>query len=257
MLVPMASLAQTAANPTAPNPGGAPDNPRPPRPFGEAWKAADTNHDGFISKEEFDLMPRIQHLSEEKRLHLFTRLDKDGDGKISRTELDQIGKPHDGQPPPMQRLWELDVDKSGGISPAEFKAGQLFKKLPPERQDELFRRLDTDRDGMITPKDKPEPPFKHAGGNAHPKRPDGGSPDGGRLEPRQIIRQRDQNHDGALSFDEFRAGPAVKDLTPAEQQTRFDALDRNHDQQLTPDDFPPPAPRPEPKHLQPCQPPAE
>ena len=51
------------------------------RPFVEVWQAADTNHDGFLAKDEFDVMPRIQNLPEEKRQHLFQRLDKDGDGR--------------------------------------------------------------------------------------------------------------------------------------------------------------------------------
>jgi Ca2+-binding EF-hand superfamily protein len=148
----------------------------PPRVFVETWKAADKDHDGFLTKEEFDAMPRIQKLPDEKRLHLFQRLDKDNDGKLSREELGPMARPHGEQGPPMRRLWELDADKSGGINLEEFKAGPLFKKLPPERQDELFRRLDTNRDGMITPKDKPEPPFKHEGGNARPHRTEDGKP---------------------------------------------------------------------------------
>ena len=237
LLAPAVSLAQTAGAPKTPVPEGGSEKQGPLRPFLEAWKAADTNHDGFISKEEFDAMPRIQHLSPEKRQHLFDRLDKDGDGKISFEELSQIGKPHDDQKPPMQWLWALDVDKSGGVSFEEFKAGQFIKKLPLEKQLELFRRLDTDHDGQITPADRPVPPFKH----------EGGKPDGGRMDPRQIFHLLDLNHDGLLSFEEFCAAPAIKDLSAEEKKTRFDALDRNHDGQLTPDEF---QPHGEPKHPQ-------
>ena len=217
------------------------------RPFVEGWKAADTNQDGFISKEEFEALPRIQKLPEEKRVNLFNRLDKDKDGQLSREEIGRIGKPQGPNPnPPMQRLWELDTDHSGGISLEEFKAGRIHAKLPPEKQEALFRRLDTDKDGVITPKDKPEPPFRRDGDKNKPRRqgrPDGDRPPGQAMEPRMIIRQLDKDGDAALSFDEFRAGPAAKDLTEDEQKARFEALDRNHDNQITREDFPPPAPR--------------
>jgi Ca2+-binding EF-hand superfamily protein len=137
----------------------------------------------------------------------------------------------------MQRLWELDLNKDGGISLEEFKAGNLFKKLTPERQDKLFGRLDADHDGKITPKDKPEPAL-HRGGT---------KPEHHRSELRQLLRQLDQNADGALSFEEFRAGPGVKDLSESEQQARFAALDRNHDHLLNREDLPEPEPRPEPQ----------
>jgi Ca2+-binding EF-hand superfamily protein len=211
------------------------------RGFGEVWKSADANGDGFISLAEFSAMPRIQKLPEEKREALFTRLDKDGDGKLSRGELEGFGRNRDGAHlPPMKRLWELDTDKSGGICFEEFKRSDVFAKLSPEMQEGLFKRLDSDGDGMITPKDRPEPPAKRPDGK---QRPGKGGREGGEFAPEQMLRKLDTNGDGALSFEEFRVGPAVKDLSEDEQEERFLKLDRNGDQQLTAEDFPP---RPEP-----------
>jgi Ca2+-binding EF-hand superfamily protein len=250
MLLPAICLAQPQDPPMDPPPGPPRDEKdgphHPDQAFFEAWKAADSNHDGFISKEEFGLMPRIQKLPEEKRGNLFTRLDKDSDGKLSREELIRFGKQRDGQPDqPMKRLWELDADKSGGISLEEFKAGQLFMKLPPEKQQAVFRRLDTDGDGVITPKDRPEPPFKRPDGKQRPNRPDGPPPEN-EAGPGQINRKLDVNGDGSLSFEEFRMGPAVKNLTEDEQEDRFELLDRNGDKMISPEDFPPPPPPPPP-----------
>lgn len=218
----------------------------PMRPFLEAWKLADTNHDGFISKAEFDAMPRTLNLQAEKRDHLFKRLDKNGDGKLSREELGQLVKPHDGPGLKMQRLWELDTDKSGGISFEEFKMGQFFMKLSPERQKAIFRHLDADGDGMITPKDRPEPPFKRPDGpgSRPPAMPNGPSAPS---EPGRIDFKLDTNGDGALSFKEFRAGPAVKNLTEDEQEDRFQRLDRNGDLKLSAEDSVPPAGKDKPE----------
>ena len=236
MLLPAVCLAQP------PGPPAGEKDPRrgPPRPFGEVWKAADADHDGFISKEEFAAMPRIRNLPEEKRDHLFKRLDKDADGKLSRDELGRLGKPRDGQCPPRKRLWELDSDKSGGVSFEEFKKGPVIMKLSPEKQAALFHRLDTDGDGVITPKDRPEPPPFERQDRRHAD--DQGNPD---PPPDKINRKLDLNHDGGLSFEEFRAGPAVKNLTEDEQEARFQALDRNGDLKISAADFPPPPPPPE------------
>ncbi len=214
----------------------------------ELWKMADTDHDGFISKVEFDAMPRVQNLPDEKRANLFRRLDKDGDGKLSREELGNMGKGREGPDGHrMQRLWELDTDKSGGISFEEFKLGEFFKKLSPERQQAVFKRLDTNGDDVISPSDRPEPPFRHPDGKRGPNGFDGprADGDGSRDEPGHFNKKLDTNGDGALSFEEFRLGPAVKNLTEDEQEDRFELLDRNHDQKISPEDFPPSSPKPD------------
>ena len=201
------------------------------------WKLADKDGDDFISLEEFRTLPRLEKMPEEKRNQLFAHLDKDGDGKIARKELGWMNRRREDGPP-HPRLWELDVDKSGGVSMEEFKAGGFFKKLPADQQDRLFSRLDTNGDGVISPEDRPEPPFKRGGGK--PERPPGGEP--GRMDPRQMFRQQDTNGDGALSFDEFRLAPMVADLGEDEQEDRFEAMDKNHDLKITHDELPGPMP---------------
>lgn len=205
------------------------------KPFMEAWTAADTDQDHFISKTEYDALPRIQNLPAEKRESLFTRLDKDSDGKLSVPELGEFGKNHAAQgDKPMKRLWELDADKSGGVSLEEFKTGQFMAKLPAEKQEGVFRRLDTDADGVITLKDQPQAPFKH---------PDGKKMGGGEVksasidtEPapvEQVIHKLDTDGDKVLSFAEFRLGASMKNLDEDEQEQRFEKIDANNDLKIS------------------------
>jgi len=224
------------AEPGPRRPGTPPQEPGAERGpgFRAAWKDADKDGDGLISKEEFNSIPRVQNLPDAKRQALFNRLDKDADGKLSRPEIGRMGKPADGERPHFKRLWELDVDKSGGISFEEFKLGEFARKLPAEKQLKVFNRLDTDGDGMITLKDRPQPPHLRPEGKQRPM------PEDHPEKPQGINRKLDANGDGALSFEEFRVGPAMKNLTEDQQEDRFELLDRNKDQKLGPEDFPPP-----------------
>lgn len=244
MLLPVVCHAQVAPPEDGPRNPGRENMPgeHGPHPFREAWSQADLDRDGKISKEEFKAIPRVRKLPEEKQDEIFMRLDKDSDGFVGQTEISGFGRSRDGRP--MRRLWELDTDRSGGISLEEFKQGPFFKKLPAEKMIELFHRLDTNGDGLITPKDKPEPPPNRGGKGRRPKKADkpGRGEIGGPKRQARLIEALDADHDGKLTFAEFRVGPAVKDLTEDQQEDHFEKLDRNHDQRISPEDFPPPPP---------------
>lgn len=195
-----------------------------PQPqFLEAWKTADTDGNGVISEPEFAAMKRIAKLPEEKRAELFKRLDKNRDGGLSRDEIGRLVRPQDGKHQMMPRLWELDKDKSGSISLEEFKAGEFVRKLAQEQQEALFRRLDVNRDGAISPQDHPAGP--HAG------------PPGPPRDPRHFLRMLDKDGDGSLTPEEFQKAPFVSELDKTEQKERFDKSDRNKDGKIDASEF--------------------
>jgi len=161
---------------------GEPREPRGERPsFRAVWEKYDTDGDGFLSFQEFQEMPRIARLSEEQQLRLFSRLDKNEDGKVSQNELRHMrqGRKENRPARGMRRLMELDADGSGGVSLEEFRAGEMFANLPPERVEAMFGRLDTDGDGQITLNDRPQLPPNAR----HPNGPRGERGERGERQP--------------------------------------------------------------------------
>lgn len=142
-----------------------PDRERPPRDGerrpqrggpDEMFKHMDRDGDGKISKREFFASPRMERLPAEKREEIFGRLDQDGDGFLTREEIRAMRQ--DAERRMREGFRKLDTDKSGGVSFAEFSAGEFASKLPEEKRRQIFDRMDTDGDGEITAADRPKGP---------------------------------------------------------------------------------------------------
>lgn len=211
---------------------GEPRSPRGERPsFHAMWEKHDADGDGFLSIAEFKSMPRIARLPEDKQRQLFNRFDKNKDGKISREELRDMrharvqNRPTHG----MRRLMELDVDGSGGVSLEEFRVAEFLANLPPERIEALFRRLDTDGDGQITPKDRPEfSPMFRRGEGGH----------GERSAPyRRFFNRLDADQSGSIDIDEFRKARGIASMDEEAKIALFDRLDVDGDQNLSMEEF--------------------
>jgi Ca2+-binding EF-hand superfamily protein len=189
------------------------------------FAAMDANHDGQLTADEFP--------AEQKRL--LTRLlriaDRNGDGKLSESEfLAGLREPNskhpleeneDAQSPmanPDTAMERFDKNHDGKLSRDEFPE-QLLNRL-----EGLFKRGDTDGDGMISKAEL------IAYQELLRKQGDGpnGMPTPG-ME--QMFKTLDKNGDGKLSREEIPA-----DKRPRIAQM-FDRLDKNHDGFLSEEEF--------------------
>jgi Ca2+-binding EF-hand superfamily protein len=103
----------------------------------EKLRAADTNGDGLISRQEAAALP---HLAQQ-----FDAIDADHDGQLSKDELKAFFKARREQ---MAAAWfkKVDTDGDGRISKAEAQAGA-------PRLAAHFDKIDTNGDGFLSPEE--------------------------------------------------------------------------------------------------------
>jgi|688.fasta_scaffold37880_4 Ca2+-binding EF-hand superfamily protein len=146
--------------------------------MGDMFGMLDKDRDGVITQEEFFAGPRMANLPQEQRDKLFSRIDSDGNGSITPEEVRKMRQ--ESQEMHKRQMRELDTDKSGGLSYEEMSNGKFFSQLPEEKRMQIFKRMDTNSDGQITPEDKPKGPRPHPEGRPE-RRPEGkpeGKPEG-------------------------------------------------------------------------------
>ncbi len=200
-----------------PPPEGGPDRGRNFKGF---FENADSNGDGVVSPDEFSALERISKLPEGTQREIFKRFDKNSDGLIQLPEMRPPQRP-EGRGRPFPKLHELDTDKDGKVSFAEFEVGPYADRIPKERLRAFFGRLDRNGDGSFSAADMPQD-----------HRPSQDRPREGRQEqhdPSRMIEMLDKNDDKALSFEEFRQAPWLKDKSEDEQEGLFEKLDKNGD----------------------------
>jgi Ca2+-binding EF-hand superfamily protein len=147
MAVPLVAAVAVPANAQAPAPAAPqqlPTRTEVATKLDEGFKRVDTNHDGFLNREEITAagakaVAQAQESVDEKVQEEFKKLDTDKNGQLSLAEFRAAAKVGT-KASPEEALQRLDTNKDGRISAAEFKANTLAS----------YDKVDANHDGKIT-----------------------------------------------------------------------------------------------------------
>ncbi|XP_074655382.1 neo-calmodulin-like [Tubulanus polymorphus] len=139
----------------------------------------------------------------------FASFDRNGDGKISLEELQDVLGTLLGQAPDedgLQKIMnEIDTDRSGTIEFSEFLE-LMQKKFHAETENtdvrDAFEAIDTDNDGLIGPREMMTVMAKL------------GQPIT-EVEAKEMIEDADLDKDGKLNYDEFQRIMMWEDRKPS------------------------------------------
>ncbi len=207
------------------------------------FDALDSNEDGVVDANE--LAAASKKGSESKGTgksdDLFSKINSDGDGKISRAESDAFKqKMSDQMKGTMLQIQEsgvsasdgtqsgeddiftkLDTNGDGSLDKAEFEAGRkAHGHGKPPSPEEVLSKLDTDGDGAIS----------KAEFEAAPKPPGHGGPP----DLAEMLTKLDTDGDGKITKAEFDAGaPASASSTSASGTSSSSSTDETSDTSST------------------------
>lgn len=128
------------------------------------FETLDTDKDKKVSKEEFlAVEPGGEHASPERREKLFSYLDRNADGFLTKEDRPKPGETTHRRGPKSgkagkgaasdiiaQRIKRLDTNQDDELSLSEFLAGERVQQMDEDRAQEAFRRLDRNNDGVIS-----------------------------------------------------------------------------------------------------------
>ena len=114
------------------------------RTLDENFGKSDVNNDGFLSDQELrQAAGRVGQQLASRMEQEFRTLDKDKNGQLSLQEFQAVAAARTAQLS-ANALQQLDANKDGKISPAEFKSQPLG----------AFDRIDANKDGTLSADEK-------------------------------------------------------------------------------------------------------
>ena len=194
-----------------PNLGGSVRNSRAE----QFLKIFDENRDDQVSREEFEKGRRTKRLDARSRETLFKRLDKNENGFISLIEVKGI-IPRRG----VKRLSQADHDRDDKISREEFLKHFPSLRIPVEKREKIFKRLDHNSDGFLDHKDG------YVLGALSAARDD-------ESFSRIRLKEADINQSGSLSWGEFRNFFKGAVMSDEVKRRRFQRLDADQDGEIS------------------------
>jgi Ca2+-binding EF-hand superfamily protein len=220
----------------------APGERGPKMPGHDGWRRLDRDGDGRVSYEEFATNKRLENVPAKRKRMLFKRIDKNGDGWIQPREMMPPGHGPRGRG---MRLHELDTNRDGVIRYREFARGRMVARLPEEKRRALFKRMDRNGDGVLSPLDRPDrggphpphpphPPHSWQGPGPRPPRQDAHPPR--RHHP--PLAELDRDGSGGVDFREFSSGDPQSKMPEKRRRAWFDRLDRNGDGKIRRNEMP-------------------
>lgn len=182
--------------------------PAPGPRGGHGFFQADANHDGVVTRQEFDASRAAQ----------FARLDANNDGELSREEMrngmhrgwgGHRGAGRGG----MHQLARLDANNDGNISRDEFLARPIA----------AFERLDVNHDGVISAAERPQRPER--GDGQRGERPNFDANNDQQISRAEfqamgarMFDRLDANHDGRVTQEEAQAARPHRGPPPEQGQ---------------------------------------